>query len=96
MGLLTGGRRGAADIALRTLTILGAVLFVSADAAAQTSTTLWGNVTFDWVRDKFTYEVDFEPKVLLSAARERLQLPGQACVVVRRERAMSVMPCLSS
>jgi hypothetical protein len=47
--------------------ILGTVLCVSADAAAQTSTTLWTNLTFDWVREKVTYEVDFEPKVLLSA-----------------------------
>jgi hypothetical protein len=47
--------------------ILGVLLWASADAAAQTSTTLWGNLTFDWVRDKITYEVDFEPKVLVSA-----------------------------
>jgi len=47
--------------------ILGALLWVCVDAAAQTSTTLWANVTFDWVKGPLTYEVDFEPKVLVSA-----------------------------
>jgi hypothetical protein len=46
---------------------MGALIWISADASAQTSTTLWGNLTFDWVRDQITYEVDFEPKVLVSA-----------------------------
>jgi len=54
-------------IAHSALGILGALLLVTADAAAQSSTTLWGNMTFDWVRDKITYEVDFEPKILLAA-----------------------------
>jgi hypothetical protein len=48
------------------LGILGILLCVT-DAAAQTSTTLWTNLTFDWVREKITYEIDFEPKILLSA-----------------------------
>jgi hypothetical protein len=46
--------------------MLGVLLCVT-DAAAQTSTTLWWNVTLDRVREKLTYEVDFEPKILLSA-----------------------------
>jgi hypothetical protein len=54
-------------IARRTVTTLGVLLLVTADAAAQSSTTLWGNMTFDWVKDKIVYEVDFEPKVLVSA-----------------------------
>jgi hypothetical protein len=56
-------RRAAASIG----GVLAAVLSLSVDAAAQTSTTLWTNVTLDWVRNSITYEVDFEPKVLLSA-----------------------------
>jgi hypothetical protein len=36
-------------------------------AHAQANTQLWGNVTFDWVKSPhLTYELDFEPKVLLS------------------------------
>jgi hypothetical protein len=54
-------------IAQSAFGILGALLWVSADSAAQTSTTLWTNITFDWVRERVTYEVDFEPKILLSA-----------------------------
>jgi hypothetical protein len=50
-----------------TLTVLLAGLS-SADAAAQTNLQLWGNVTLDWMRsERLTYEVDFEPKVLLKA-----------------------------
>jgi hypothetical protein len=47
--------------------MLGVLLWSSADAAAQTSTTLWGNLTFDWVKEQITYELDFEPKILLAA-----------------------------
>ncbi len=37
-------------------------------ASAQSNFQLWGNVTFDWVRsERLTYELDFEPKVLVSA-----------------------------
>jgi hypothetical protein len=46
--------------------MLGVLLCVT-DAAAQTSTTLWTNFTLDRVREKITYEIDFEPKILLSA-----------------------------
>jgi hypothetical protein len=49
------------------LGILGAFLLLTSSAAAQTSTTLWANVTFDRVRGPLTYEVDFEPKTLVSA-----------------------------
>ena len=47
--------------------VMGILFCMTADAAAQSSTTLWGNLTFDWVRDNITFEVDFEPKVLVSA-----------------------------
>jgi hypothetical protein len=37
-------------------------------ASAQANLQLWGNVTLDWIKsDRLTYEVDFEPKVLLAA-----------------------------
>jgi hypothetical protein len=37
-------------------------------AAAQSNFQLWGTVTFNWVRSaRLTYELDFEPKVLVSA-----------------------------
>lgn len=37
-------------------------------AEAQTTTQLWINATFDWVKtDRLTYSLDLEPKVLLSA-----------------------------
>src|SRR5262245_30677273 len=47
--------------------ILGAALAASTGASAQT-TQLWTNVTLDWVKSsRLTYEVDFEPKALISA-----------------------------
>jgi hypothetical protein len=37
-------------------------------ARAQTNLQLWGNVTIDWTQSaRLTYELDFEPKVLLKA-----------------------------
>ena len=60
MGLLSG-------IPSVAFWVVGILFWMTATAAAQTSTTLWGNVTLDWVRDQITYEVDFEPKVLVSA-----------------------------
>jgi hypothetical protein len=37
-------------------------------AFAQTNLQLWGNLTLDWVKsDRLVYELDLEPKVLLSA-----------------------------
>ena len=39
---------------------------IAAPAAAQTNVELWGNVTLNWLKsDRLTYEVDFEPKVLV-------------------------------
>jgi hypothetical protein len=36
--------------------------------SAQTTTQLWGNVTFNWVKsDRLVYELDVEPKVLVDA-----------------------------
>ena len=50
---------------------LAALLLVALtplDARAQTNMQLWGNVTIDWMRtDRLTYELDFEPKVLVAA-----------------------------
>lgn len=45
------------------------VLLLSAPAAsAQTTTQLWGNLTFNWITsDRLSYELDFEPKALLNA-----------------------------
>ena len=43
-------------------------LVCATPAFAQTNLQLWANVTFDWVKsDRLTYELDFEPKVLLVA-----------------------------
>ena len=40
-------------------------------AWAQTNLQLWGNLTLDWVKtERLTYELDFEPKVLLKAPDE--------------------------
>lgn len=46
----------------------GVFLAGPAEALAQSNLQLWGNVTFDWVKsERLTYELDFEPKVLVSA-----------------------------
>jgi hypothetical protein len=48
--------------------MLAATLLTSTGVSAQTTTQLWANVTLDWVASsRLTYEVDFEPKVLISA-----------------------------
>jgi Protein of unknown function (DUF2490) len=54
----------------RVFWLAGWLELVSASLAhAQTTNLqLWGNVTLDWVTsDRLTYEVDFEPKVLVDA-----------------------------
>ena len=44
-----------------------ATVLTSADAWAQTNMQLWGNVTINWLHsERLTYELDFEPKVLLA------------------------------
>ena len=44
------------------------VAFAPASARAQTNLQLWGNITLDWSKsERLTYELDFEPKVLLQA-----------------------------
>ena len=41
---------------------------MAANASAQSNRQVWANITFDWVKPSgVTYEVDFEPKTLLSA-----------------------------
>lgn len=48
-------------------TLCGAVLGPAA-SFAQTTSQLWGNLTLGWAKsDRLGYELDFEPKVLLSA-----------------------------
>jgi hypothetical protein len=56
----------------RLIAIVGAgALLTAANASAQTNSQAWANITFDWVtRSGVTYEIDFEPKVLLSAPPE--------------------------
>jgi hypothetical protein len=51
------------------VTLLTVLMMLCAPAAgAQTTTQLWGNLTFNWVKsDRLVYELDFEPKALLSA-----------------------------
>jgi hypothetical protein len=48
--------------------VCGLFLACAAPAPAQTNLQLWGNVTLDWVKSPhLAYEVDLEPKVLVSA-----------------------------
>jgi hypothetical protein len=48
--------------------IVACLLVAPVVACAQTNLQLWGNFTMDWVRSsRLAYELDFEPKVLLSA-----------------------------
>jgi hypothetical protein len=45
-----------------------ALLLAPGVADAQANLQLWGNLTLDWVKsERLTYELDFEPKVLLAA-----------------------------
>src|SRR4051794_24651617 len=47
-------------------------LLTAANASAQTNGQVWANVTFDWVKQSgVTYEIDFEPKALVSAPPEQ-------------------------
>jgi Protein of unknown function (DUF2490) len=49
-------------------TTLVAMLICAPVVSAQTTTQLWGNLTFDWVKsERLAYELDVEPKVLLGA-----------------------------
>jgi hypothetical protein len=56
----------------RLVVIVGAgALLTAANASAQTNGQVWANITFDWVkRSGVTYEIDFEPKTLVSAPPE--------------------------
>lgn len=46
--------------------VAGLLITHAAPAAAQTNAQLWGNLTINWLRtERLTYELDFEPKVLL-------------------------------
>jgi hypothetical protein len=48
-------------------TLVVAMLMCAPIASAQTTTQLWGNLTFNWVKnDRLAYELDFEPKALLA------------------------------
>jgi hypothetical protein len=52
----------------RALACAGLFLSAPARADAQTNAQLWGNITLNWVKsERLTYELDLEPKVLLSA-----------------------------
>jgi len=52
----------------RTWRMLPAMLLMCASvASAQTTTQLWGNLTFNWAKsERLVYELDFEPKALLN------------------------------
>jgi hypothetical protein len=53
---------------VRGLTLAGLLLVMCTPVAAQTTTQFWGNLTFNWVKsERLVYEVDFEPKTLLTA-----------------------------
>jgi hypothetical protein len=49
--------------------VIAALMLIAAPAvSAQTTSQLWGNLTLDWVKsDRLAYELDFEPKALISA-----------------------------
>jgi hypothetical protein len=50
------------------MALVATLLMCVPTASAQTSTQLWGNLTFNWVKsDRLVYELDFEPKALLDA-----------------------------
>jgi hypothetical protein len=54
--------------AARAFVMMPLLVVCAAPAHAQATTQLWGNLTFNWVRsDRMVYELDFEPKGLLSA-----------------------------
>lgn len=54
---------------LARVAVMAALLTaVPASSRAQTNLQLWGNVTLDWMKsERLTYELDFEPKGLVSA-----------------------------
>jgi len=56
----------------RLIAIVGVgALLTAANPSAQTNLQMWANITFDWVKQSgVTYEIDFEPKALLSAPPE--------------------------
>jgi Protein of unknown function (DUF2490) len=48
--------------------LIAVLLMCAPVASAQTTTQLWGNLTFNWVKsERLVYELDFEPKALLAA-----------------------------
>jgi hypothetical protein len=53
---------------LHRVALVAMLLMCAPVASAQTTTQLWGNFTFNWVKsDRLVYELDFEPKALLAA-----------------------------
>lgn len=53
----------------RSTLVVIAWLVCATPAFAQKNLQLWGNVTLDWVKsERLTYEVDFEPKVLVATS----------------------------
>jgi hypothetical protein len=51
------------------LAVAGAVSLGATSASAQATGQLWTNITLDWVKSSsLTYEVDIEPKTLISAS----------------------------
>jgi hypothetical protein len=50
------------------VTLVAVLMMCAPAASSQTTTQLWGNLTFNWVKsDRLVYELDFEPKALLAA-----------------------------
>jgi hypothetical protein len=46
--------------------VIVVLLMCAPVASAQTTTPLWGNLTFNWVKsERLVYELDFEPKALV-------------------------------
>ena len=53
---------------MKRLILALAALALPSSAFAQTNLQLWGNFTLNWLKsDRLSYELDFEPKVLLVA-----------------------------
>jgi hypothetical protein len=56
----------SAALSHRTTLVVVLLMCASVASSAQTTTQLWGNLTFNWAKsERLVYELDFEPKALV-------------------------------